>query len=265
MSNIIIVTGAAGGIGREFIRQLYNERGIDEIWAVGRTEAKLAKLKEDFGDKIVPVVCDVCSDESLAKFEALLKEKNPRIRWLINCAGTRALYKKGADLPRLLATVRTNLVGNMATCYASIPYMGKGDHILNVSSAASFQPLPSNNSYAAAKVGLRFFSKGLEYELKKKGIKVTCSCPGWVATELMEFKDGEITPIEKLPGVTTAENVARKSIRDARKGKSLCFPTFKVHANYYMVKFSPMAGVMWYAQHIETDHYKDFIKADILT
>ncbi|MBP5271741.1 MAG: SDR family NAD(P)-dependent oxidoreductase [Clostridia bacterium] len=263
--NIIIVTGAAGGIGKEFVKQLYKEKGIDEIWAVGRTLSKLEALKAEVGDKVVPVVCDVCSDESLAAFEALLKEKNPRVKWLINCAGTRALYKKGADLPRLLATVRTNLVGNMATCYASIPYMGKGDHILNVSSAASFQPLPSNNSSAAAKVGLRFFSKGLEYELKKKGIKVTCSCPGWVATELMEFKDGEITPIEHLPGVTTAKNVAKKSIRDARKGKSICFPTFKVHANYYMVKYAPGVVVQWYAQHIETDHYKDFINADILS
>lgn len=264
MSNIIVLTGAAGGIGKEFLRIMKDEKGIDEIWCVGRTLSKLEALKE-ISNKVVPVACDVTLDEDLLAFQKLLEEKNPRIKWLINCAGTRAVYKPGASLPRLLATVRTNLVGNMAMCYACIPFIGRGDHILNVSSAASFQPLPSNNSYAAAKVGLRFFSKGLEYELKTRGIKVTCSCPGWVATELMEFKEDEMKPIERLPGVTTPEHVAKKSIRQARRGKSIVFPTLKVHVDYYIIKFAPTKFILWYAAHVETDHYKDFIKTGILT
>lgn len=263
--NVIIITGAAGGIGKEFLRLLIKEPGIDEIWAVGRTEAKLKKLTEEFGSKVVPVTVDVTKDEDLLAFQDYLKEKNPRVKWLINCAGTRALYQKDAPLPRMLATIRTNCVGNMAMCYATIPYIGKGDHILNVSSAASFQPLPSNNSYAASKVAMRFFSKGLEYELKSRGIKVTCSCPGWVDTELMQFAEGEMVPIEKLPGVTTPEHVAEKSLKDARKGKSLCFPTLKVHIDYYLTKYSPTAIIMWYATHIESDHYKDFAKTGILS
>ena len=263
--NVIIITGAAGGIGREFIKLMLKEKGIDEIWAVGRTESKLQKLVEEFGDKVVPVTCDVTSDESVLALAAKLKEKNARVKWLINCAGTRALYKEGADLTRLLATIRTNAVGNIAMCFACIPYMGKGDHILNVSSAASFQPLPYNNTYAAAKVALRFFSKGLAHELKNKGIQVTCSCPGWVATELMEFKNGEIVPMEKLPGVTTAENVAKKSIKGARKGKFLVYPTLKVHADYYITKYSPAEIVIWWWKHVEADHYDRVKDTDILT
>ncbi|MDD6807684.1 MAG: SDR family NAD(P)-dependent oxidoreductase [Oscillospiraceae bacterium] len=265
MSNIAVITGAAGGIGVEFLKLMLKEKGIDEVWVVGRTESKLQKLRDEFGDKVVPVKVDITNDDEVNNYAKLLEEKNARVKWLINCAGTRALYKKGADLTRLLATIRTNCVGNMAMCYASIPFIGKGDHILNVSSAASFQPLPSNNSYAASKVALRFFSKGLEYELKTRGIKVTCSCPGWVATELMEFADDEFPPIGRLPGVTTPENVAKKSIRDARRGKSICFPTFKVHRDYYLTKYLPNVCVMWYASHIETDRYKDFIKTGIIT
>ena len=63
--NIIIVTGAAGGIGKEFIRQLKNEKGIDEIWAIGRTEKKLQALREEFGDKVVPVPLDITNDDEL--------------------------------------------------------------------------------------------------------------------------------------------------------------------------------------------------------
>lgn len=263
--NIAIVTGAAGGIGKEFIKLMLKEPGVDEIWAVGRTESKLLKLVEEFGDKVVPAVCDITSDESILNLAKTAKEKNAHVKWLINCAGTRALYKENAEFSRLLATIRTNCVGSIAMCFAFIPFMGEGDIILNVSSAASFQPLPYNNTYAAAKVALRFFSKGLAHELSKKGIQVTCSCPGWVATELMEFKNGEIVPMEKLPGVTTAENVAKKSVKGARKGKFLIFPTLKVHVDYYITKYSPTEIVIWWWKHVEADHYDRVKNTNILT
>lgn len=252
--NIIIVTGAAGGIGKEFVRQLKNEKGIDEIWVVGRTQSKLDALKEEFGDKIVPMPVDVCDDAQMEAFQETMKQKNVTVKWLINCAGTRALYKPGASLTRFLATIRTNGVGNIAMCYICIPFLKKGSYIVNVSSAASFQPLPFNNTYAASKVALRFYTKGLERELKGKGIKITCCCPGWVDTELMKFKPDEVTPIIKLPGVTTGPHVAKKAIKDARKGKSISFPTLKVHRDYYLTKYLPGKVVLWYAEHIECDN-----------
>lgn len=56
---ISIVTGATGGLGREFVRRLLNE-DIDEIWAVARNVDKLKKLKEDYGDKIIIVTTVAC-------------------------------------------------------------------------------------------------------------------------------------------------------------------------------------------------------------
>ena len=263
--NVIIITGAAGGIGKEFLKLLKDESGIDEFWVVGRTEGKLLKLKEEFGDKIVPVTVDLTKDEDLLGFQDYLKEKNPTIKWLINCAGTRALYKKDVSLPRMLATIRTNCVGNIAMCYACIPYIGRGDHILNVASAAAFQPLPSNNSYAASKTAMKFFSLGLRTELKSRGIQVTCSCPAWVSTELMTFEPDEIVPIKKLPGVTTADRVAKKSLRQARRGKAIVFPTLKCHVDYYITKLAPHFFIQWYAAHVEADNFKEFIESGIIT
>ena len=254
-----------GEDAKEFIRQLKNEKGIDEIWAIGRTLSKLEALTEEFGKKVVPVPLDVTNDDELIAFQNTLKEKQPNIKWLINCAGTRALYKTDVPLPRMLATIRTNCVGNMAMCYICVPYMHKGDHLLNVSSAASFQPLPFNNSYAASKVALRFFTKGLERELKDKKLKITCCCPGWVDTELMHFGDDELTPIIKLPGVTTGPHVAKKAIKDCRKGKSICFPTLKVHRDYYLTKYLPGKVVLWYAEHIECDNVPAVDGKGILT
>ena len=49
---IAIVTGATGGLGREFVRLLLKEKNVDEIWALARNEKKLSRLKDKFGKKI---------------------------------------------------------------------------------------------------------------------------------------------------------------------------------------------------------------------
>ena len=48
---IAIVTGATGGLGREFVRLLLKEKNVDEIWALARNEKKLSRLKDKFGKK----------------------------------------------------------------------------------------------------------------------------------------------------------------------------------------------------------------------
>ena len=49
--NIAIITGATGGIGKEFVRELLHE-DIDEIWAIARNESRLSHLRDEFGDKM---------------------------------------------------------------------------------------------------------------------------------------------------------------------------------------------------------------------
>lgn len=49
---IAIVTGATGGLGREFVRLLLKEKNVDEIWALARNEKKLSRLKDKFGKKL---------------------------------------------------------------------------------------------------------------------------------------------------------------------------------------------------------------------
>ena len=48
MAKIAIVTGATGGLGQEFIKDIQKIDEIDEIWAVGRNEKKLEELRKNF-------------------------------------------------------------------------------------------------------------------------------------------------------------------------------------------------------------------------
>ena len=62
---IAIITGATGDIGEEFVKSLIGE--VDLIWAVGRSENKLNALRGKYGDKIVPVICDLSDKDSIIK------------------------------------------------------------------------------------------------------------------------------------------------------------------------------------------------------
>ncbi|MDE6128006.1 MAG: SDR family NAD(P)-dependent oxidoreductase, partial [Lachnospiraceae bacterium] len=61
MKKIAIITGASGGIGRIFVRELTKET-LDEIWVIGRNEERLLSLKKEFGEKIVPICKDLTKD-----------------------------------------------------------------------------------------------------------------------------------------------------------------------------------------------------------
>ena len=50
MKKIAIITGASGGIGQIFVRELMKEE-LYEIWVIGRNQGRLLVLKEEFGEK----------------------------------------------------------------------------------------------------------------------------------------------------------------------------------------------------------------------
>ena len=58
MRKVVILTGATGGLGQEFLRQILQEE-IDEVWAIARNEKKLSELKAQYGEKVVPVPIDL--------------------------------------------------------------------------------------------------------------------------------------------------------------------------------------------------------------
>ena len=59
MKKIAVITGADSGLGREYTRLIVKESDVDEIWALAKTPARLQRLVQDFGDRIVPVEIDL--------------------------------------------------------------------------------------------------------------------------------------------------------------------------------------------------------------
>ncbi|MDP4121376.1 MAG: SDR family NAD(P)-dependent oxidoreductase, partial [Bacillota bacterium] len=118
----------------------------------------------------------------------------------------------------------------------------KGSRILNISSAASFQPLPYINLYAASKAFERVYSRALNIELKGTGITSTAVCPSWVDTDLLTKEhNGEKI---KFPGLVSPSRVAIAALRDAKRGKDMSVCTLYVKCMHAMTKLSPQKMTM---------------------
>ena len=87
MKEIMIITGASSGMGKEFARQIEKKYQVDELWVIARRKERLESLKEILETKVKVLVLDLTQKESFEILqEALFKEK-PRVKVLVNCSG----------------------------------------------------------------------------------------------------------------------------------------------------------------------------------
>lgn len=241
MKRIAIVTGATGGIGERFVKQICLMDDIDEVWAVGRNKDKLDSLCA-VSQKVVPISADLASD-GVEVLSGLISEKSPDIRILVNNAGTGYMgpFEKMEtgqvrDICRLNCSVPSELIS------LSLPYMHEGARILNISSASSFQPNPYLAMYSASKVYLKNFSRAINAELKSRKITATAVCPGWVDTGMLpRTKDGKEI---KYAGMIDPETVVIKALKDSAKGRDMSVPG--AFAKYFRLysKITPTNIVM---------------------
>lgn len=240
--NIAVLTGATGGLGYAFLKELQKEN-LDEIWAIGRNLDRLEKLREEFGERLVPIRLDLTKTEDIHALSEALKQATPQISFLINNAGI-AQMKTSKDLTEeeITSTVDLNCKAPAIISNICLPYMKKGSRIINISSAAAFQPTPYINLYASTKVFLRSYSRAMNVELKPTGITVTAVCPGWIDTDfLIKVINGKKV---KFGGLVLPEKVAKKAIRDAKRGKDMSVCTLYVKLMHMNVKFFPQKLTM---------------------
>lgn len=234
---IAIITGATGGLGREFTK-LITAENVDEIWAVARNEQKLDALKNEFGEKIKALSKDLTSQEDISSIEEKLDAEKPVVSYLVNNAGLAAMDPvRKFKTETVRKTVEVNCVAFAELISIVLPYMKKGSIALNISSQASFQPNPYISLYSATKVFERYYSRAINAELKGEGITFTAVCPGWVDTELLAEERNGVKV--KFPAIVTAEAVAKKALHDAKKGKDMSVCTAYVKFMHVLTKLNP--------------------------
>lgn len=243
---IAIVTGASGGMGKEFVRLLAQNNHLNEIWAIARSEDKLNALKAELGEKIRVIPMDLTERNHYSALAALLQESDAQVEYLVNNAGfAKFCSYDDIDVAETLNMIDLNIGATVAMGLITIPFLQKGGKILNIASQAAFQPLPYMNVYAATKAFVLHYTRALNTELKDRGITATAVCPGWMNTDF--YTRGEVGA-KKAPRsyrhMSSPEAVARKALGDAARGKDISVYRFYVKCCHAAAKLLPQKRMM---------------------
>jgi short-subunit dehydrogenase len=182
-----LVTGASGGIGREFALQL--SRAGWRLILVGRNADRLAETRRALDGRTAEESVEIRADLSERGSAAALHEECARralaVELLVNNAGA-GLFGECANLPidGVEAMLGLNILSLTTLCAlfgSDMRSRGSGK-ILNVGSLAGNFALPYFASYAASKSYVLSYSLALRAELRPSGVSVSCVLPGYVRT-----------------------------------------------------------------------------------
>ena len=248
MKKIIVVTGASSGMGRQFTIQIDKKEKVDEIWVISRNKKHLEELKNSVSTKIVPISIDLTDREQIKKkYLTRLKTEKPEVKILANCAGFGIFdHTENIDTDILTNMIDLNVTACVALISYTLPFMKKGSKIMNISSCASFQPIPYINCYAATKAFVTSYSRALRKEVKYRGIHVLTVTPFWTKTR---FFDRAIDSNKKKVVVNYAAmydpaKVIKKAIKDLYRNKEISCYGFVNNGQKILVHLLPKKLVM---------------------
>ena len=205
-----IVTGSTSGIGKK-IAELFLREGA-RVAICSRNEEKvnqtLAEFKEEFGDSVIGVPCDVSDPAALKALVDKTVDAFGSIRILVANAGFNLTYgpfeyfalEKVNSVAK--AVIGTNLIGLIDSVAAVLPQMKKQGYgrIITLTGGGADRPLEHMTIYSASKGGVLAFSKCLAKEFKQSNsdLKINIFLPGMIDTNLAtdiqipeEWKDRE--------------------------------------------------------------------------
>ncbi|MFD1138041.1 SDR family NAD(P)-dependent oxidoreductase [Paenibacillus urinalis] len=186
-----IVTGAAGGIGKELVRRLA-ERNVNVVLVDLKEEAINATIK-DLGlndSNSLAVAADVSKEEDVQNYVNQAVEKFGTIDYFANNAGiegpTATIDEMSVQALDLVYNV--NVRGVFLGLKYVIPVMKKQSSgaILNTSSLAGLMGAPGMSPYIMSKHAVIGLTRVAANELASFGIRVNAVLPGTIATRMME-------------------------------------------------------------------------------
>lgn len=249
----IAITGGASGLGRELALR----------WA--RTGARVA-----LADINAERLADVAREVVAAGGSALVQKCDVRLTddmdALVDCCArewggldifvNNAGVAGGGTFEKLTDEdwqwlLDINLMGVVRGARAVTPLFrrqGNGT-IVNIASMAGILAPPGMSSYNVAKTGVVSLSETLHGELAPYGIRVTCVCPSFFRTNLMESLRTPDAAMRKSfdrlldSSEITAADIADRVYRDVAAGKFLCLPHDKGRNAWWIKR-------LWYSRYL---------------
>ncbi|MFL9811832.1 glucose 1-dehydrogenase [Stutzerimonas sp. VN223-3] len=185
---VVIVTGAAQGIGATYARAMAAEGAHIVVADVLDGSAVVDEI-EAAGGQAISVMTDVSDEVSAAAMATAAMERFGRIDVLVNNAAIYASLKMKSfdeiDVGEWDKVMAVNVRGPFVCAKAVAPYMkdrGYG-RIINISSGTPFKGTPNMLHYVTSKGAILALTRALARELGDHGIAVNTLAPGLVLSE----------------------------------------------------------------------------------
>ncbi|MBV8569503.1 MAG: SDR family NAD(P)-dependent oxidoreductase [Acidobacteriaceae bacterium] len=231
--DIVAITGASSGIGKEFASRL---APTHDLILIARREERLRALAGEFerayntGTEVL--VADLSAQDDLDRAAARI-ENEPRLVLLVNNAGfgTRGRFWE-APLESQQKMHRLHVMATLELTHAALRNMVPRDRggIINVSSVSAYVRVPGTVSYAATKTWMNTLTEGVYLELRamRSQVILQALCPGYTYSEFHDRLGVDREELDRRPGFwMTADEVVEASLEGLRRRKLFVIPGWR--------------------------------------
>ena len=212
---VIVLTGAAGGIGSTLARALA-DRGASLV-LVDLDHARVDALRDDLGGGHLSCACDLTQRGQVEQLLTYIDQHHGRIDVLINNAGMTSTARFDTrSVESIEQELQVNLIAPLILSRLAIDLLRRSDdpRLLSTVSLGGIFPLGETPIYTASKFGLRGAMLSIAMDLKAKGIKVGSILPS--ATDTPMLQDEAIeggNSLQFLDPPQSPEDVAQTYLR----------------------------------------------------
>ena len=227
---VALVTGASGGIGAAVARRLHG---------AGAAVGLISRRGDDLGlEGALGLSCDVRDRMAVCAAADAIVERFGRLDIVVANAGVGA-YGPFLELDpdRLEAMIDVNLKGTLYIAASTLPHLiaaGEGDFV-SLASVAGLRAFPGEAVYNASKYGQLGFTRALDHELRERGVRASCICPGGVKTDFA-IGTGREEGDPELEGLLTPDEVAEVVLFTVTRPRRMRILT---------TSFRPMTEASW--------------------
>jgi len=229
---VVLVTGAARGIGAEAARQLYG-RGA-QLSLVGLEPDELEQRAAELGSRAAWFEADVTNWEALRRAADATIERFGGIDVVIANAGVAPVGTVATiDRAAFERTIEVNLLGVWRTVRTMLPHViERRGYVLSIASLAAALHLPLLAHYSATKAGVEAFSDSLRGEIAHTGTKVGVAYFSFIDTDMTRegieqtaarrMRDSSPGPIRSTTPLPVAGRAIVRGVE--RRARTVCSP-----------------------------------------